>query len=149
MRYNAVNFTFDDNVVLTKVGFFTSNAGDLLYDLFILEVKSEGELEMIYNEKKIEVKKKEDEHDKIIREVEINELYLKADKTYQIRQNLVGSVTSHLFGYGEVNPVVTKSAFVTMKWSLCEFPSKTNSTISNEGLIPDLYFKIDTSGRDN
>ena len=51
MRYNAVNFTFDDNVVLTKVGFFTSNAGDLLYDLFILEVKSITQINTYFNGK--------------------------------------------------------------------------------------------------
>ena len=142
-KFNAINFSTDEDIVLTAIGFYTSDFADLLYDLFIYEVGKDNELQMIYNEKKVEIKMMESDEDNLIRKVPINELRLKAQKLYQIRQNIISAESKHFFGYNGGDNIVLTNAFVSFRFFACNIPSKVNSSTTGDGLIPLLFFKID------
>lgn len=113
---------------------------DVYYDLFIFE-ENEHNQKLIFNEKRITVRKDELEENEVFK-YKINNIEIKANVVYQIHQYLNGADSNQYFGCKGNETVEEKCTLIPFKFSSCEIPGKTNSTDVEEGMIPTIYFYV-------
>jgi len=142
-NFNAIKFKCDEDIILTGLGLFRNEAADVYYDLLIHEER-EGIPHLIFNEKKILVLRKNKEGDEIFKYA-ISHINIKKNRVYQIHQNIIGSdISSQYSGTGFIKEIESRKSGIKFSFFDCNLTSKINGTSIDRGLVPSIYYKINT-----
>ena len=110
------------------------------YHLIIFEEEANGNLKLVYTEKKILVKSGTNESP--IYKHKISILDLKQNVFYQIHQYIDSTDSNQNISVKCAEEISEKHTGVTFTFSNCKISGKTNSSDIEEGLIPSLYFYV-------
>lgn len=144
--YNAIRVKVNQDIILTALGLFKNNMSDVYYDMLIFEEDQNNNLKLVYSEKKILVKSEGVKENTVFKH-KISNIELKENVNYQIHQYLNQADSNQNLGVKCNEEVVEKFTQITFQFSNCKIQGRTNSTDTEEGMIPMIYFYIKTENQ--
>jgi len=141
--HHAIRLKVNQNIIITAIGLLKNYFSHVTYQIIVFEEeKNNSNLKLVFSDKQINVNCMSSKEDNLIHKHLITNLEIRKDVYYQIHQNVNKTDINQSICVKCNETIEDKLSGVLFNFSNCEIIGKENSTSTEEGMIPSIYYTV-------